>query len=210
MTEEEAKSWLVQHFGVQKTQQLRKFVDIVAEESGRQNLISASTLPFIWARHVVDSAQLILHARQGEQSWCDVGSGAGFPGLIVGILRERTTWLIEPRSRRANFLREVISTLGLGTVSVVATKAEAFRPVTPVDVVSARAVASTAALFAMTSHFVGQGTQFILPKGQHGPDDLASARLGWQGVFHVEQSLTSAESTIIIAEGVRRRCSASR
>ncbi len=211
MTEDEAREWIAVRWSADQLALLDRFAGLLVEENQRQNLVAASTLPFLWSRHITDSAQLALFAPPDATSWCDIGSGPGLPGIVVAILRDGPMWLVEPRARRVAFLDAAVQELGLqGRVTVIGAKAERFRPVRPIDIVSARAVAAFPELLAMCEHFTSAATRYILPKGQRGADELASVTIGWHGKFHVEQSVTEPASTIIIADGVTRRCSASR
>lgn len=210
MTEDEAKAWIESRFGTAKVDRLSVFVDLLVQANTQQNLIAASTIPAIWQRHILDSAQLALLADDAAQRWCDVGSGPGLPGLVIAILHDADIWLVEPRARRSDFLVHVIAQLGLRNAHAVRSKAEAFRPADAMHVVTARAVAALPTLFAMCDHFTSAKTRFILPKGRSARDELALAHAEWQGVFHVERSVSDDNSAIIIADGVKRRCSASR
>lgn len=210
MTEEEARDWVASRHGSTAVDALARFGAMVAEENGRQNLIAPSTVDQMWQRHLLDSAQLIRFAPAGARRWIDIGTGAGFPGIVTGFLFDGETLLVEPRGRRVDFLTAAVERLGLtGRVHVLRGKAEALAlPVA--DIISARAVAGTATLLEMAAPFSTSSTTFILPRGQSGRDEVATLRPAWHGVFHVEQSLTDAASTIIIASGVTRACSASR
>jgi 16S rRNA (guanine527-N7)-methyltransferase len=207
MTEDEARQWISGRFGVSRETRLAQFAAILVEESERQNLIAASTVPHLWARHLLDSAQLILCAAEaGSDSWIDVGAGAGLPGMVVAVLTDRRVVLVEPRSKRVEFLRETASALGLeAQVAVIHSKIETYRPTAPASVVSARAVAELSKLFSSTIHCTDLSTVWILPKGRNVHSEVDDARRKWQGVFHVERSLTADDSGIVVARGVRPR-----
>lgn len=208
MTEEEARGWIAERFSDVAVDRLGRFVQIVTRETEQQNLISPSTIPLIWSRHIVDSAQLISFAPKDARSWTDIGTGAGFPGMVAAILLDGHVTMIEPRAKRAIFLREAAEALGLGA-TVHQTRAET-APVSEADIISARAVATIDALFGMTAQYRSTLTTYLLPRGRTGQDEIVKARAGWHGTFHVEQSVTDPASTILIATGVRARCSASR
>jgi 16S rRNA (guanine527-N7)-methyltransferase len=204
VTEDEARAWVAETFGGQSADRLESFGAMVAEENTRQNLISPSTLATIWQRHLLDSAQLMRFCPPTARTWIDVGTGAGFPGVVIGLLFPGEVLLAEPRARRAEFLLTACERLGIASrVRVRQAKAEAL-PRGAFDVLSARAVASVPALLDMTRHLRAGGSRLILPRGKSGEDELAIVRLQWHGMFHVEQSLSDAESTIIIADGVTR------
>jgi 16S rRNA (guanine527-N7)-methyltransferase len=202
VTENDAKAWVRARFGDEALAKLQRLADLVIDESGRQNLISASTLPHLWSRHIVDSAQLLAWDQPGR--WLDIGTGAGFPGLVVAVLRGEVV-MAEPRRRRAEFLQSCLDTLGLGGNSQVqAVKAESL-PGQSFAVISARAVAALPALIASASHCATPETIWLLPKGRNAADEVAEARRTWHGMFHVEHSITDPESLVVIAKGVRRR-----
>jgi 16S rRNA (guanine527-N7)-methyltransferase len=181
---------------------LEQLAAIVIAESERQNLISRSTLESIWARHIVDSLQLLPFAPEGN--WLDIGTGAGFPGLAVAAAEpERVIWLVEPRRLRADFLRRAGDALGLRNVTVVSARVEAVQQ--RAKVISARAVARVGAVLASAVHCARDETIWLLPKGRAAREEVAEARQSWHGVFHVEQSITDPESSIVIARGVRAR-----
>jgi len=205
MTEDEARTWVRERFGVPRETLLERFGAIVLAEADRQNLISAGTRADIWVRHLADSAQLIPLAEAAEGSWIDIGTGAGFPGLVVALLTDRAVHLIEPRAKRATFLREAAAALGLANrVTVHAQRAQMVQS-SPAAVISARAVASLRELFGAARHLSTRSTLWLLPKGRNAQSEVEDVTRAWQGVFHVEQSLTQAESSIVIAREVRPR-----
>lgn len=117
MTESEAITWLHDHFNVSREtdERIEAFIAFLKLEAESQNLISASTLDQIWSRHIVDSAQLLKFAPQNGQnsSWIDLGSGAGFPGLIVAMLSSHRVTLVESRSRRVEYLQRAVRMLDM-------------------------------------------------------------------------------------------------
>ncbi|MDQ3144769.1 MAG: 16S rRNA (guanine(527)-N(7))-methyltransferase RsmG [Pseudomonadota bacterium] len=182
---------------------LTHFEALVRHENERQNLVSTTTLDQFGVRHLDDAAQLVELA-PGGQSWCDVGSGAGLPGIVIALMTGDPMTLIEPRGLRADFLRRACASLQLVTVNVVQLKAE--RTVGQFDVITARAVAETDKLFEMTEHLAHSSTKWILPKGRSAKKELEAARQSWQGEFRLVPSRTSDEGQILVAEQVRRRC----
>ena len=207
MTEDEAREWIRAHFNVSRETQLTRFGEILREESARQNLISAASFDELWTRHFVDSAQLIpLAVEAGEGAWVDVGTGAGMPGLVVALLIDRPVVMVEPRIRRVEFLRSAVEALGIGDrASVEHCKVEGYQPKQKAAIVSARAVASLPDLFKSTAHCTDSSTIWLLPKGRSAQSEVEAARAKWQGAFHVEPSITSPESGIVVARKVRPR-----
>ena len=108
MTEEQARRWLTDELGVPRETMARldRFVAFLTSENERQNLVSRGTLEAVWVRHIVDSAQLLRFAQSPEAGWLDLGTGAGFPGLIVAALHNGPVVMVEERAKRVEFLRE--------------------------------------------------------------------------------------------------------
>jgi 16S rRNA (guanine527-N7)-methyltransferase len=183
-------------------EKVQAYVALLREESTRQNLISATTLDHLWERHILDSAQLMRFEPRSGASWADIGSGAGLPGIVIACLAAGPVTLIEPRRLRADFLHRVCDSLRLNG-SVVHGKAE--RTVGRYDVITARAVAPLSQLLGISAHLSTKNTVWALPKGRSAAAELAEAQQAWQGVFHVEQSVTDADSRIVVATGVRAR-----
>ena len=183
-------------------EKLNAYAALLREESGRQNLVSASTLAELWDRHILDSAQLVRFEPRAGASWADVGSGAGLPGIVIACMVDGPVTLIEPRRLRAEFLHKVSESLRLN-VKVFVGKAE--RAEGKYEVITARAVAGFAHLLKISAHLSTRNTVWALPKGRSATAELAEARSSWQGVFHVEQSATDVQSMIIVGTGVRAR-----
>jgi 16S rRNA (guanine527-N7)-methyltransferase len=206
MTESDAKTALNVPRGT--LERIEKLVDLVTTENLNQNLISVRSRDEIWQRHVLDSAQLTRLAPEAA-SWLDIGSGGGFPGLLVAMLQGSKVTLVEPRRLRAEFLVRAITTLGIRNAEVVQTKVERLPP-GAFDVISARAVASLDRLFAMALPFSRPETRWILPKGSSAQSELEAAEASWQGEFRLEPSLTDPDARIVVATGVRRKAEGKR
>ena len=208
MTEAEEMDWIAERFDVSRETmaQLKAYVDLLLDEAGRQNLISASTFDTIWSRHIADCAQLLLYAPEDRQgTWVDVGSGAGLPGIVIAIMSDWEVVLVENRKGRIAFLNHVIDTLGLTNVHIDGQKVEQVELSKPARVISARAYAPLERMFPTTIHLADSETIWILPKGKNCQNELDNIRSLWQGVFHVERSITDADSAILIASQVQKR-----
>lgn len=204
MNETEAKEWLQLELDVSREtfSRLDAFVNLLRSENEHQNLVSRGTLDAVWTRHIVDSAQLLRLAPGSEASWLDLGTGAGFPGLIIGLLHPGQVTLVEERRKRAEFLAQAIELLGISSNTVIQpTKLERFES-RVFDVISARAFAPLDRLFELSHSFSTTKTRFILPKGRNAAAELEAAKASWQGDFRLEQSLTDADARIIVAERV--------
>ena len=183
-------------------EKLEAYAALLTEENERQNLISPSTVAQLWERHILDSAQLVRFEPFACASWIDIGSGAGFPGIVIACIVSGSVTLVEPRRLRADFLHRVAESLDLNA-QVVSTKAE--RVTGTFDMITARAVAPLLAMLDISHHLSTGKSWWVLPKGRNANSELADAQRAWQGVFHVEQSLTDADSRIIVARDVRAR-----
>lgn len=205
MTEDEAQAWIAKWYGAAGVAKMTELIALVTDEAMRQNLIAPSTLPSIWTRHIVDSAQLLRFAAVGSGHWLDIGTGAGFPGLVVATLSDRPVTLVEPRKRRAHFLEECAIALGISErVTIVCDRVQALEGIAAA-VISARAVAPLTDLFAWASGCATPQSRWILPKGRSAREEVDTARRTWHGVFHVEHSISDPDSLIVVASGVRRR-----
>ena len=207
MTADGAYDWLSLHLGVSRETfvRLHRYVELLIKENAKQNLIAANTIPVIWQRHVVDSAQLLLLTSKLEPAslWVDIGSGAGLPGMVTAILSDWPTHLIEPRTRRADFLCRICEDLGLSNVTVVDRRAEQAERV-KAAIISARAVAPLEKILKMGSQFSTSETTWLLPKGKGAKDELNRLPPELREMFHVEQSLTEPSSGIIVGRGTGR------
>jgi 16S rRNA (guanine527-N7)-methyltransferase len=202
VTEEEARTWLRDRHGEERLLLLERYVAALLTENASQNLISKASEVHIWVRHILDSAQLALFAPDAD-TWLDIGSGAGLPGLVIAALTERPMLLVEPRRKRAEFLTNMVEHLVLKNVLVRQSEVEKVLGNT-FSAVTARAFAPLPQLFSSTVQLTDSSTIWILPKGRSAERELAEASNSWQGVFHVEQSLTDENARIIVATDVRR------
>ncbi|WP_156839750.1 16S rRNA (guanine(527)-N(7))-methyltransferase RsmG [Novosphingobium aquimarinum] len=176
---------------------LVQFAEAVRDENRAQNLIAASSLDQIWSRHFLDSAQLLHHVPRGTGPWLDLGSGAGFPGLVAAILRpECDVRLVESRRRRIEWLERASVRLGLDNITVIGSRLEAAEGFTA-GVISARAFAPLPKLLDISARFSTIETIWLLPKGRSAAQELDDLR-GWRHTFHVEQSLTDPDAGIIV------------
>ncbi len=181
---------------------IERYVALLRAASAEQNLVSRSTLDGVWDRHILDSAQLVRFEPRPRASWLDIGSGAGLPGIIIACLVEGQVTLVEPRKLRAQFLAHAVDELRI-RAQVVQGKVEGISG--QFDVITARAVAPLARLLGISHHLSTRKTLWVLPKGRNARSELAVAQSAWQGTFHVEPSVTDADSFIIVGTGVRAR-----
>lgn len=184
-------------------ERLDLLVALLREENARQNLVAKATLDAVWQRHLLDSAQLLAHVPREtagiEAPWLDLGTGAGFPGLVIAALRpEMPVRMVESRARRIEWLERARIALGLVKAQVIGSRLEAVASV-PVRVISARAFAPLPRLLDLSARFSTSDTIWLLPKGRSAQHELSALR-GWRHTFHVEQSLTDPEAGIIVGQ----------
>jgi 16S rRNA (guanine527-N7)-methyltransferase len=202
--EDQARAWVADLPGVSRETmgRLDALAAFVADEARHQNLVSETTLALMWQRHIADSAQLLRFAEPlPDEHWVDLGSGAGFPGLVVALLSPCRMTLVESRALRIAYLDKAIDRFGLrGRVEVAGRaleKVESFAA----DYVSARAFAPLPRLLEGAGRFSTEKTRWLLPKGRNARAELESIAAPWQKLFHVEQSLTDAEAAILVGTG---------
>jgi 16S rRNA (guanine527-N7)-methyltransferase len=180
---------------------LDTFVSLLLTWQSRINLISSNTSDQIWSRHILDSLQL-LDVAGAWNAWVDIGSGAGFPGLIVAIAvaeqPQREVWLVENNYKRCAFLREVVRATG-ANVQVVNRKIESAADQLPAapDIVSARAVAALPQLLEMAYPLLKTGGMGLFPKGQDVESELTAAAKYWRFNTALTTSITDAGGRIV-------------
>ncbi len=179
---------------------LEVFQKLVLKWNDAINLVSKASASDIWGRHILDSAQIAEFAPTNPQTWVDIGSGGGFPGLVTAIqfkdLSPTTRFvLIESDARKATFLRQAIRTLELGA-EVMCQRVESVRPL-GAAVVSARALAPLSLLLEHAQrHLAPEGRAFF-PKGETFADEIRDAQERWHFRFRAHISRTDARAAIL-------------
>lgn len=178
------------------------------------NIVASASVGDAWHRHFADSAQLLDLAPSGPLNWIDLGSGGGFPGLVIGcMLAERPhsrLTLIESDAKKSAFLREVVRQTGLAqhvAVDIVTDRIENSANTTRVgnvDVISARALAPLDRLFTWCEPYFSTGTYALLPKGRDVQSEIDAARRGWRFDMDVTASLTSDAGGILKVRALSR------
>ncbi len=174
------------------------------------NLVAPSTLDQIWRRHFADSAQLLALAPPEANAWVDLGSGAGFPGMVLAILlAERPgarVTLVESDSRKAAFLREAARQTHAPAIILCERIENATTQFTvdKIDVVAARALAPLPRLLDLAHGFFQARTVGLFLKGRGVDQEIAEAREGWAFDYELARSITDAEARILVIRGVSR------
>jgi len=188
---------------------LDRFVELLLEQQKITNLIAASTVPIIWTRHIVDSLQLLAlipHAKR----WIDLGSGAGFPGLMIACALADTAdaavHLVESNAKKAAFLREAALELGVpATIYPVRIEDFVQNFHERIDAVTARALAPLDDLLKLAFPLLKTGAQGLFLKGQDVATELTKAGKSWSMDFALVPSKTNAESRIVVVRGLKKR-----
>lgn len=192
--------------GVSRETQLRleRFLDLFLRWNARINLASGNDPAVIQQRHVADSLQLLGLIPDGEGALIDLGSGGGFPGLVLAITLGRPIHLVESDRRKAAFLQTVVGELSLRHVTVHPLRIEALR-LPPASVVTARALASLEVLLPWASRLLAPGGVAIFPKGRTAAEELRAAEAaGWTMSVERFKSNTDPEATLFRMSGIRR------
>lgn len=186
---------------------LETYVELLLRWQERTNLISPSTIPQLWSRHIADSLQLI-DLVPGAKTWVDLGSGGGFPAIPVAcVLADQpgaAVQLVESNGKKAAFLREVIRATGV-PAQVHAERIEKFvaSTVNSVDVVSARALAPLKTLCDQAFPLIERGAIGLFPKGLDVESELTEASKYWKLRFEKAPSRTSPDGCIIIVRNLK-------
>jgi 16S rRNA (guanine527-N7)-methyltransferase len=189
--------------------QLDRFVELLLEWQQAVNLVAPSTLNTLWTRHIADSLQL-LDLIPGIRHLADLGSGAGFPGLILACSRAGENAfraiLVEANRKKAAFLRQAITVTGAPAL-VRAERIEAFvaKLREPVDVVTARALAPLNELLGQAEPLLKSGAQAVFPKGQDVEAELTEATRYWNLEVNLVQSKTDPRARIVHVKRAQRR-----
>jgi 16S rRNA (guanine527-N7)-methyltransferase len=177
---------------------LKAFVDLLTDWNVRHNLVSASSLAGVWRRHILDSAQLLELIPEDARSLIDLGSGAGFPGLVLAILlMDRPhfrTVLYEATRKKCEFLKAAADRTGVA-VEIRNARIEGARP-EPFDVVTARALAPLDRLLGYAHVFQSPRTLNLFLKGQSVGSELTLAHKSWR--MRADQQLSRSDPSGVI------------
>jgi len=180
---------------------LDRYVALLLEWQAKTNLVAPSTLPNLWTRHVADSLQLLALA-PAAQTWVDLGSGGGFPGVVLACaLAEKPdamVHLVERNTKKAAFLREAIRvTASPGTVHLADIGDSVDRIAGPIDCVTARAVAPLHQLIGFAEPLVTRGAKALFLKGQDVDEELTEATKYWNIRSQLHSSRTGGHGWIV-------------
>jgi 16S rRNA (guanine527-N7)-methyltransferase len=188
---------------------LERFVRLLAEWQRAHNLVAPSTLNDAWTRHVADSVQLLDHAPDWRE-WVDIGSGAGFPGIVVAIASkeqpERHVTLVESNSKKAAFLRACIREAGVNaTVAAERIESHAEKFGRRADVVSARALAPLPKLLGLAAPYAHERTLMLFLKGREYVHELEAASQSFDFDVVDSKSATDSDGRVLAIRNVRAK-----
>ncbi len=174
---------------------LEDYVSAILQENHNFNFIGKSTILDIWERHILDSAQLMRFIPSKNAKFADLGSGAGFPGMVLSILGLHEIHLIEKSFRKADFLRKA-KLFSPNRVFVQQAKLEEME-VVEFDCIVSRALAPLTGLLEYSKKFLKKDGYCLFLKGKNLPQEIIDAQKNFQFEFELHSSLTSSESNII-------------
>jgi 16S rRNA (guanine527-N7)-methyltransferase len=187
---------------------LDRYVDLLLQWQAKTNLVASSTLPNLWTRHISDSLQLLALAPNAKV-WVDLGSGGGFPGVVLACAMAGTAGaivhLVERNAKKAAFLREALRITGAaGTVHLADIGDSVDSLAGPVDCVTARAVAPLHQLIGFAEPLVRNGAKVLFLKGQDVEAELTEATKYWKMTPRLHPSLTG-QGWIVELDRIERR-----
>jgi len=182
---------------------LDRYAELLIEWNQMFNLVAASTIPHIWKRHFLDSAQIRRFIPETAKVIADLGSGAGFPGLVLAILGAPKIYLIESVGKKAKFLQAVSDELKIDVV-VRNERAEKIKDL-KADVITARACASVLELLVLSKPLVHKDTQYIFPKGQNVDVELTESAKYWKYEHLKRPSLSDISGSVLILKDAKQK-----
>ena len=188
---------------------LDRYIALLQTWQAKTNLVSPSTLPALWSRHISDSLQLLALAPDAK-AWVDFGSGGGFPGLVLACALAdtpgATVHLIERNGKKAAFLREALRVTGAAAVIHLADIKDTVDRLTGrLDCVTARAVAPLHRLMSFAEPLVKNGAKALFLKGQDVEAELTEATKYWKIEPRLHSSLTGGHGWIVELDRIERR-----
>ncbi len=173
--------------------------ELLCKWSKKINLVAPGTLPAFWTRHALDSAQLAALVPKEAKRLIDLGSGAGFPGLAIALMRMENNpvrvTLVESNAKKAAFLRVCIEETG-APAEVICARSESLPPLV-YDVITARALAPLPRLLALSAPFVGPDTVQLFPKGAEVKTEIDEACKDWTLAYETIPSMTEKAASIL-------------
>ena len=187
------------NFSIKSIEKLKIFTNNLISANKKHNFISKSTEANIWHRHVLDSAQLVKFIDFSKSSLSDLGSGAGFPGLVIAIFNENKDFhvkLYEKSPVKRAFLEEISKRLSIR----VEIKGDIYDEIVDADYIVSRAFKKLEAVIQVSREIVKKSHKLIVLKGQNAQQDLKKAFKKEKYAYKLEDSITNKDSKIIIVD----------
>ena len=194
------------HLSKQTVEKLDRYVELLEQEQNKLNLVGRSTLPIVWTRHILDSAQLFKIFLPTDKVILDLGSGAGFPALVLAIMDSEHQYdfhLIESDGKKCAFLNKIIESCDLNAEvhHIRIEQTEAFGA----DIITARALAPLDRLIKYAYPFLKTKTRCLFMKGEKVDEELENDIKKYQFRIEKIQSITSKEGTILSLSGIKKK-----
>jgi 16S rRNA (guanine527-N7)-methyltransferase len=178
---------------------LEKFIEILLQYNQKMNLIGSSTITDIWSRHILDSAQLLQFIKDKNQRIADLGSGAGFPGVILSILGIKNITLIEKSPKKCQFL-EKISEISPNKIHIINQNIIDIKNI-KFDIITSRAFAPLNKLLKLSKNLTTDKTKYILLKGKNLELEINESKKELKNhQYQIFNSKTSSEGKIIVIQ----------
>ncbi len=179
---------------------LQAYAALLVKWNPKINLVAKSTIPDVWHRHMADSAQLWTLAPKGAKTWMDIGSGAGFPGLVIAAIAaekapDLAITLVESDRRKSVFLQSAAREMGI-TVEVITKRIELLEPQNA-DILSARALSSLPQLLEFAEKHRKPDGVCLFPKGARVDSELTEASTCWHMAYETFPSMTDPDAVIL-------------
>lgn len=192
------------HFGADKWIQLQHFAEMLVNEGELRGLVGPRELARLWTRHIMNSAAIVEYIPRNSHV-ADVGSGAGFPGIVGAVLCPDVQWhLIDSMERRCHWLMDVREALSLENVQVHCGRSESFASEVQVDIVTSRAVAALKKLLPLCTPLLREGGKILALKGERVDEEidaadrlLSQSGVRWLDVHRVRPFGTNEETRVL-------------
>ncbi|GAB5447208.1 16S rRNA (guanine(527)-N(7))-methyltransferase RsmG [Gymnodinialimonas sp.] len=200
MTTDEAKAWIAERVSRETMERLELFHTLLLKWQKTINLVAPSTLDEAWSRHFVDSAQIFELVPKAATHWLDLGSGGGFPGLVVAAMARDTqpqlsVTLVESDIRKCGFMREAARKMDV-QAEILAHRISDIPPQSA-DVISARALSQLLTLIDHATPHMTAKTCLLFPKGSSYKAELESLSLDWQSKADAIASVTDPDAVVL-------------
>ena len=190
-------------------QKLVKYGEVLTKWNAKINLVSPKTIPDLWQRHLLDSAQIIKFISPKALKIADLGTGAGFPAMVLAIIKNDfnlnfETYLVESDTKKCAFLQEVARICEVKNVKIINQRIEAAAPI-EADLITARALTNLDDLFNYGYRHITKCGEFMFLKTQNVDNELIEAQKKWSFDYKLESSISDNAGLIIIIKNIEKK-----